>query len=84
MAYLRAHGTEDAAHVHSSVTKPLGKTDDGGAFAVMLGEVLSTSDPDAKRNSVENICNWTAHPDRYPDPDDAALIASVVTDALRD
>lgn len=84
MAYLRVHGTEDAAHVHSSVAKPSKKTDDGGSFAVMLSDVLSTSDPDAKRNSVENICNWTAHPDRYPEPDDEALIAALYNDDLRD
>ncbi len=50
----------------------------------MLGEALSTSDSDAKRNSVENICKWSVDPEHYPEPDDEELIAALYNDDLRD
>ena len=84
MAYLSVHGTDDAARVHSSAAKPSKKAADGEVFAAMLGEALSTSDFDAKRNSVENICKWSVDPEHYPEPDDEALIAALYNDDLRD
>lgn len=84
MAYLSVHGTDDAARVHSSAAKPSKKAADGEVFAAMLGEALSTSDSDAKRNSVENICKWSVDPEHYPEPDDEALIAALYNDDLRD
>ena len=84
MAYLSVHGTDDAARVHSSAAKPSKKPADGEVFAAMLGEALSTSDSDAKRNSVENICKWSVDPEHYPEPDDEALIAALYNDDLRD
>lgn len=84
MAYLSVHGTDDAVRVHSSAAKPSKKAADGEVFAAMLGEALSTSDSDAKRNSVENICKWSVDPEHYPEPDDEALIAALYNDDLRD
>ncbi|WP_302949439.1 hypothetical protein [uncultured Selenomonas sp.] len=84
MAYLSVHGTDDAARVHSSAAQPSKKAADGEVFAAMLGEALSTSDSDAKRNSVENICKWSVDPEHYPEPDDEALIAALYNDDLRD
>ena len=84
MAYLSVHGTDDAARVRSSAAKPSKKAADGEVFAAMLGEALSTSASDAKRNSVEKICKWSVDPEHYPEPDDEALIAALYNDDLRD
>ena len=44
-------------------------SDDEGVNKKTLGY-----DPTLQRNQPENIDKWVCHPDRYEEPDDAALV----------
>ena len=84
MSHLRVRETADIAEIHSSIAKSVKKTGKDQPFSQVLGEELSKADPSAQRNTIENICKWCADPERYPEPDDEALIDALYNDDLRD